>query len=276
MTDGTTVNGKRTSDAEAIAFEATLEAVGAGRPQNWTKALALLRSAAEQGSSSARSQLHVLQLDGDAGAGEVQALLAHPPVVRLSEEPRIRSIGGFASPGECAWLKQRGKLTAARVFDPATGQPTTDPRRNNSTAELELQDLDVVTQVIRARIAAATQLPLPVFEPPQVMRYSPGEEFRPHYDWLDTGTAEAGQAGQRIATFLIYLNEDFEDGETDFPRVGLRHRGRTGDAMFFANIDRAGAVDPLTLHAGRPPRGGDKWIFSQWIRDRSPSISPGP
>jgi hypothetical protein len=41
--------------------------------------------------------------------------------------------------------------------------------------------------------------------------------------------------------------------------------------LLFANVDAATrAPDPLTLHAGLPPTRGEKWIFSQWIRDRSP------
>jgi hypothetical protein len=37
----------------------------------------------------------------------------------------------------------------------------------------------------------------------------------------------------------------------------------------FANVDAAGAVDPLSLHAGEPTTAGEKWVFSQWIRDRA-------
>jgi predicted 2-oxoglutarate/Fe(II)-dependent dioxygenase YbiX len=139
--------------------------------------------------------------------------------------------------------------------------------------------MDVVVQVVRARIAAASNLPLPVFEPAQIMRYAVGEEFRPHHDFIDPAHAGHGpqlaRFGQRIATFLIYLNDDFEGGETTFPRAGFSHRGRKGDALLFANVDAATrAPDPLTLHAGRPPTRGEKWIFSQWIRDRSPGPPP--
>jgi hypothetical protein len=112
------------------------------------------------------------------------------------------------------------------------------------------------------------------------MQYAVGQEFRPHHDFLDPnqpGTAaDLARRGQRVATFLIFLNDDFEGGETAFPKAGISHRGRTGDALFFANITPDGAPDPLTLHAGKPPTSGEKWIFSQWIRDRSPAMPSGP
>lgn len=261
--------------AEAGAAMATVEAMGAGRPQDWTKAVDWLRRAASAGCGGAQAQLEAL----DAGAGplDVAALTAAPPKRPVSERPRIRILEGFASPAECDWLIELAKdrLNPAWVWDPATGEGRPDPNRTNRALDLRLGRMDVVVQVVRARIAAATNLPLPVFEPAQIMRYGVGEEFRPHHDFLDPAHAghrpQLARFGQRIATFLIYLNDDFEGGETIFPKTGFRYRGRRGDALLFANVDAAtGAPDPLTLHAGLPPTRGEKWIFSQWIRDRSP------
>jgi len=134
--------------------------------------------------------------------------------------------------------------------------------------------MDVVVQVLRARISTASNLPLPVFEPAQVMHYSVGQEFLPHHDYLDPASPgdrdQIARLGQRIATFLLYLNDDFDGGETEFLKTGFRYRGRKGDALLFANVNSARAPDPLTMHAGRPPTRGEKWILSQWIRDRSP------
>jgi hypothetical protein len=77
--------------------------------------------------------------------------------------------------------------------------------------------------------------------------------------------------GQRVATALVYLNDEgLEGGETDFPTLGIRHRGAKGDALVFFNVDAAGQPDRRTLHAGLPPTGGEKWLLSQWIRDRTP------
>ena len=258
-------------DAEAAALLATVEAMGIAGPQNWDRAFDWLRQAAALGSASARAQLELLGREGG-----IAALTAPPPKRSLCEAPRIRVIENFASPAECDWVMARahGRLGPAMVLDQQTGREATHPDRTNKAIELNVTAMDVVIQVIRARIAAATNLPLPVFEPAQIMHYSVGEEFRPHYDFL-TSDAEGWAAqleryGQRIATFLLYLNSDFEGGETNFPSAGIRHRGGKGDALFFANVDPAGAPDRKTLHAGRPPSRGQKWILSQWIRDRTP------
>jgi prolyl 4-hydroxylase len=257
-------------DGDAAALLATVEAMGIAGPQNWGRAFDWLQRAAALGSQSARAQLDLL-------GGGIEALTAPPPKRSLCDAPRIRVIEGFATPEECDWIMARaqGRLGPAMVLDKQTGREKTHPDRTNKAIELDVPAMDVVIQIVRARIAAATNLPLPVFEPAQVMHYSVGEEFRPHYDFL-TGDAEGWAAqleryGQRIATFLLYLNDDFEGGETDFPSIGLSHRGGKGDALFFANVDGAGAPDRKTLHAGRPPARGQKWILSQWIRNRTPA-----
>ena len=74
--------------------------------------------------------------------------------------------------------------------------------------------------------------------------------------------------GQRIATFLIYLNDGFEGGETDFPEAKVRFKGKRGDALMFRNVDQSGAPDFCTVHAGLLPTRGQKWLSSQWVRSK--------
>jgi len=194
----------------------------------------------------------------------------------VSESPRIRVIERFATDAECRWLISLGRnqLAPATVFDKATGAHLRPSSRDNSFLALRIGEMNVLTEVIRNRISAATKLPVPLFEPSQLLHYAVGQSFKPHHDFLDPskpGYAESlAGFGQRIATFLIYLNDDYEGGETSFPEIGLNYRARQGDALFFANVTREGIPDDKTLHAGLPPTSGEKWVFSQWIRDRFP------
>ena len=259
---------------EAALSLATVEAMGAGRPQSWPRALDYLELAARRGSEKAHAQLALLKRDGRV---DLARLTEPPPRRAVSEQPRIRVFEGFASPEECDWVIAiaRDRLNPAWVWDPVTGRNRPDPSRTNRGLDLGVDEMDVVVQVLRARISAASNLPLPVFEPAQIMHYSVGQEFLPHHDYLDPrqpgDRAQIARLGQRIATFLLYLNDDYEGGETEFLKTGFRYRGRKGDALLFANVDSARAPDPLTTHAGRPPTRGEKWILSQWIRDRSPA-----
>jgi hypothetical protein len=78
--------------------------------------------------------------------------------------------------------------------------------------------------------------------------------------------------GQRIVSFFVYLNDEYEGGETDFPDLGIRHRGSKGEALYFSNVAESGAPDPRTVHAGSRVTIGDKWLLTQWIRNK-PQLS---
>lgn len=278
--------------ARATQQLAVLEAMGAGRMQNWAGALDLLQLAAEQGSTSAQAQLLLLSdnsrdpmLPAGAGAEHWRDLRSHIQIEQrlqfgnrrpFSDSPWVRIFEGFATAAECRWLisAARNRLKPATVFVGDTGELIEDRARSNSAIEFQVTDMDVVIEMLRARISEATRLPIPFFEPTQVLHYLVGQQFSAHHDYLDPKNAafhaQLARLGQRVATFLIYLDDQYEGGETNFPAAGLSYRGRTGDALLLANVDRQGRPDPRTLHAGLPPRSGEKWILSQWIRDRSP------
>lgn len=274
---------------EASERLALLDAMGSARPPDWDRALDNLERAARLGSPSAQQQLSLLadpEIDPVVEPNADWATLrAKVDVERrkqpgekqgLSDSPRIRVIRGFVTRAECRWLISSAKpqLGPATVFDKKTGEQILDPVRDNSLLALRIGEMNVLTEVIRQRISAATSLPVPLFEPSQILHYAVGQRFKPHHDFLDPANNAYDDTlrrfGQRIATFLIYLNDEYDGGETSFPSIGLNYRAEAGDALFFANVTRDGSPDPMTLHAGLPPTSGEKWVFSQWIRDRFP------
>jgi prolyl 4-hydroxylase len=205
---------------------------------------------------------------------DVAPLLASPPARALPTGPRIFAVDGFASASLCDWLVELGRprLKPATTYDPATGVQRYESGRTNSDCHLVLPYSDLVLAAIRARIANAIALPLKFFEASTILHYVPSQEFAKHYDFLDDtlpGYAqEIAQSGQRVLTFLLYLNDGFEGGETDFPLAGVRYKGAKGDAVFFWNVTPDGALDRRTLHAGLPTTSGEKYLLSQWVRDR--------
>jgi hypothetical protein len=269
--------------AEALERRAVLECKGVERPADWEKALDSLAQAAELGSERAGRQLILLaddSYDPDAQAGEWREIRARISIAKrlrapapggrtLSTAPLVHALPGMFSASECQWLIEAaaGRLERATVYNVPAG---VHQGRTNQHAIFDLCHTDLVVEMVRARIADELGAPLPCLEISQVLSYEVGEEFVLHCDFLDPRVLanEIERFGQRSATFLIYLNEDFEGGETSFPRLGINHRGRTGDALVFANVGAGGMPDPRSQHAGRPPTRGQKWVFSQWVRDR--------
>jgi prolyl 4-hydroxylase len=81
-------------------------------------------------------------------------------------------------------------------------------------------------------------------------------------DWLP------GDPNPRIMTVLVWLNEGYGGGETEFVNAGLKAKGRKGDALLFRNGLPDGRVDPASEHAGLPVTSGTKLLASRWIRER--------
>ena len=70
---------------------------------------------------------------------------------------------------------------------------------------------------------------------------------------------------KRQMTALVWLNDEYEGGETHFPRLGITVRGAPGDMLVFANLDEHGKRDDRMEHAGLPVTRGEKWLASRWI-----------
>jgi hypothetical protein len=272
--------------ADASNYLAIFRCVGVARPIDWPGALNYLAAAAEQGSELALNQLALMtgassqQIRGNCRAAansvSLRRLLGPREPQLLSKSPRIGVVESFATPEECEWLINTAKamLVPSTVFDHSTGELTIDPRRTNRYTPLDPLVSGIMVEVIRSRLSRTIGLPLAHFEMSQVLHYAVGQEFKPHHDYFHPSSAaynsEMEKQGQRIATQLIYLNEDYEGGETQFPALKIGYQGRVGDALMFFNIDERGEPEPLTLHSGVPPTSGEKWTFSQWIRDRRP------
>lgn len=284
--DAVTRGGERVKEAAALGSPqamtrlAHFKAAGVLEKPDWDGAVDLLQQAAELDWAPARDELRVLsQADGTPSQMrarlDIRALIAPRRTKPVSDSPRIGTVDGFMSAEECAWMIGLGgpRLTRAAVYDRQAEGSQVVSARSNSAGAILMLDMDVVATLLTARMANTTGLPSHWFEPPAVLHYAPGEEFQPHYDYLDASVpghaAELKRGGQRIATFLTYLNEGYEGGETDFPRLGYRFKGRRGDALIFGNVDPTGKPDPRTQHAGKPPASGEKWLLSQWVRDRT-------
>jgi len=273
----TMIDAANKGGAEAIRFCGAMAAMGAGLAQNWSMALDCLQTSAERDLGSAQDELRLLAAKSDGpwkalrDAIDLPSLLKAAPLRTMHTAPRISVAEKFLSSELCDWLVARAKpkVARAKIFDSGAGAQI-DSGRNNSAAEFNFVEMDIVLALIRARIAAATGLGTTGFENTQILHYAVGQRFAPHYDFLDASVPKIAetiaQGGQREATFLIYLNDDFDGAETSFLKLDWRYRGGKGDAILFWNTDQNATADTATLHAGLAPTRGEKWLLSQWIR----------
>lgn len=249
---------------ETLSKQAARAAYGWGRPRSWTDALSLIEQAAKAGEEGAKRQ-HALVTQMS-----VEALMTPPPVERLSNISLIGACRGFAPSGFSEWLIDHasGRLVEASVNEAGEGQTL----RTARDCAFGPKHRDLIIAIMQERAARLLGVPVENHEPPNVISYEPGQEFSLHVDYIDPRVPEfqpeLNALGQRTATIVTYLNEDFEGAETFFPDAQVKYRGRTGDAILFANVLANGQPDFNTRHAGLPPARGRKWVFSQWIRSQ--------
>jgi prolyl 4-hydroxylase len=198
-----------------------------------------------------------------AGDREVQ-VLTH------MRSPRVVVFGGLLSHDECDEIVDlaRQRLARSETVKLDTGASEVNEARTSEGMFFGRGE-NAVCARIEARIAALLNWPLENGEGLQVLRYRPGAEYKPHYDYFDP--AQPGtptilkRGGQRVASLVMYLNTPKRGGATTFPDVNLEVGPVKGNAVFFS-YDRP---HPMTrsLHGGAPVLEGEKWVATKWLRE---------
>jgi len=192
-------------------------------------------------------------------------------VLQTMRHPRVIVFGDLVSDEECEGLIAAARLRLARslTVETQTGGEALNVDRTSDGMFFERGENAIVAR-LEQRIASLLRWPLEFGEGLQILRYSPGAQYRPHYDYFDP--AEPGtpailrRGGQRVATLVMYLQEPEQGGSTTFPDVGLEVAPKRGTGVFFS-YDRP---DPATrtLHGGAPVLAGEKWVATKWLRER--------
>jgi prolyl 4-hydroxylase len=184
----------------------------------------------------------------------------------VSADPYIALYPGLFSAAECKYLAVLGTpwLDKASILNLAGEGRLDDNIRDAHSCSIPHLAEDMVVHAVTRCIASATGTPWINGEPLNILKYTPGQQYKPHHD----GTG-ADNITVREQTALIWLNDQFEGGETDFPKIKLRIRGSVGDMLVFRNVDRNGAIDGRMIHAGLPVTEGVKWMASRWIQTKN-------
>ncbi|SFS01123.1 2OG-Fe(II) oxygenase [Sphingomonas jatrophae] len=243
---------------DAALMEIALTANGSAGPDDWTRALSLLTGAAGADPVAAE-QLRLVRAMRLTTDGKPVTQPAPRPV---SEQPHVRHFPALLTADECVHLARTADplFEPASVLDPASGRRVRHPVRNADEAAIGPAREDLVVRAINLRIAAASGTDVAAGEPLTILRYGPGQQYRPHHD------AIAGVANQRAWTMLVWLNDGYAGGETRFSPSGLTVKGRRGDGLLFRNLLPDGRPDPAAQHAGLPVTAGHKWMATRWIR----------
>ena len=183
------------------------------------------------------------------------------------EKPYILYLDNVLSSEECDQLIQLSKerLKPSTVIDQRTGEIKLATGRTSKGTYFSFDENELISK-LEKRISEITNTPVENGEGLQVLKYEVGEEYKLHFDFFPTNKVDNSKGGQRIGTFLLYLNDVEAGGETVFPKVGLSIVPKKGAAVYFHYGNSKDQVDRKTLHASIPVSNGEKWVATKWIR----------
>lgn len=295
----------RTGDMFALHLASVIHAGGIGAPRDLGQAVVWLVALAERGDARAACQLGLLSRSGPALAlaaqmgSQTAALYMKDHFAETSavdwkqvaasldfsdfarpfhkhhdrSDPNVWMLDGLLEPWICDYVIAMAAptLTRGKVLD-EEGQETVREERTNTVMHFGLVDSDVILELVSARLAAAAEMPAENGEALGVLHYATGEVYKPHVDYIPETLQNAPileKLGQRVRTLLVYLNDGFEGGATEFPHLKVGYKPPRGCALIFDSVKPDGSVDPMTLHVGAPPTSGQKWAISKWFRNKA-------
>lgn len=140
--------------------------------------------------------------------------------------------------------------------------------RNSIQMWIPSKELTLIKKIQRK---AQSLIPLMDYlqESIQLVKYSVGGFFKPHYDEKITFFQSRYY---RYSTLLIYLNDDYNGGETVFPYLNITIQPEKGKAIYFKNMDvKTKNILWKSYHGGNTVLSNNKYIANLWVRIRYPN-----
>jgi len=180
----------------------------------------------------------------------------------------IEEIPNFLTDEECDKIIEisKNKLVPSLVYTDNKDLYITENRKSR---QCWFEDDKIFIKKLSDKIKDYTKTYDKYHEQFQVVNYEPGGFFIPHYDACDGDTTYCERMnknnGPRHLTLMVYLNEDFEGGETAFPSINKLVKPEKGKAVLFKNVNYKGNIINQSFHGGEPVKSGEKWIINKWI-----------
>jgi prolyl 4-hydroxylase len=190
-----------------------------------------------------------------------------------SNSYNVQEIENLLTPEECDQLIEFSRKKGMKESDVLSYGHATDTvvdKHNRTSKTAWLQDTEhPIAMKVATLSEELTKIPRENQEMLQVAYYEPGGKFNEHYDACNESNKEYCDkmnhyAGHRWATLLIYLNDNFDGGETEFPLIHKKIAPKKGKGILFWNTYENEVIIPESRHKGNPVEHGEKWICTKW------------
>lgn len=186
----------------------------------------------------------------------------------LNTNPTLFTIDNYLSTGQCNnILNYNWKWSDSTGYDHKTHSSKPTSIRTSSTAYVNYNQENFPLDIknLNKNIAQTLKIDPSRCERPQLTKYAELQYYGPHWDYFFYGP---NTDNNRVATVIIYLNDNFSGGSTSFPNLNLAVRPQQGRLLYF-DYNYNEEINRLTMHSGDIVFLGTKYIISVWIRKSS-------
>ena len=170
-------------------------------------------------------------------------------------EPKV--IRKFISDDICDFLinMDTSPFIVSRI---GAGAAIDQTSRNSKSRIVSSTEYDV--SEIYEKCSKLMNIPSSHMEKLNVVKYEEGGFYDDHVD--------ADPLVPRQYTIILYLNDEYEGGETEFPHLNKKYKLKKGDALFFNNYNTHGDIAKQSIHRGNKVISGVKYICNIWIHSK--------
>jgi len=134
-----------------------------------------------------------------------------------------------------------------------------------------IQEPNALNDRLKQIVAGITGLPVENQEASHFVRYGIGGKYDTHHDYftpaMENYAEHFKRGGNRVFTAILYLNDSFQGGETNFPELNLKITPVAGKLFVWRNMLPDGSLYEQSKHAGLPVTEGTKYIIVIWVRE---------
>ena len=208
----------------------------------------------------------VLNSDGNVGSAEIQTVQNVPGF--------LQTLQNVLTPKECADVieiaEAKGFVIASIYTDPTGREHYSDTRKSSRCIIDSRAFVDALWQRIRHAVpptwGVTNATCMGLNERLRILRYDPGDEFKPHSD----GSYTAPNGAISKITVLLYLNSGYEGGYTHF----LHEDGHSWVAIE-PYVGSVAMQDQALVHGVPPLISGRKYAIRTEVMYMSP-LQVGP
>ena len=180
----------------------------------------------------------------------------------------MKEIEGFISPEEARYLMRMIDNYANKSMVVGSGDQMNSYSESRTSYTANLIANDPTVESLHKKIAKYLGYPLHKGESLQGQRYQEGQYFASHTDYFKGDCYERNclSSGNRTHTFMLYLNDDFEGGTTNFPHLKREFKPKSCKGVIWNNLQQ-GVPNEYMTHSGEPVTKGTKYIITSWWRE---------